>query len=232
MDLLHRFKTFLALHFPFMGTQHERIISFWEKDGPDYDYFKQADSEEWLDVFWGAQSRFPKFFSQLDLQHTLEIACGTGRHSGHVANKIKELYLLDSSAGALQEARDRFKEKADVIYIINSTGIGIPHDIIPHEHLSAVFSYDAMVHFEKEAVESYVRDSFPLMQHGALALFHHSNFSSNPGGKFTDNPGWRNFMSQEIFKTIAISAGFEVVDSEVFEFSAPGSDCITLLRKP
>ena len=171
-------------------------------------------------------------FNQLDLAHTLEIACGTGRHSAQVADRIKELYLLDSSAGALQEARERFKEKEDVIYIINSSGIGIPHDIIPRDHLTAVFSYDAMVHFEKEAVESYVRDSFPLLQPGGYALFHHSNFSSNPGGKFTDNPGWRNYMTQDLFKGYATTAGYEIVGSTVFEFSAPDSDCVTLLRKP
>jgi len=45
MSVLQRFKTFLAVHLPFQGTQHDRIISFWEKDGPDYEYFKTADSQ-------------------------------------------------------------------------------------------------------------------------------------------------------------------------------------------
>lgn len=39
-------------------------------------------------------------------------------------------------------------------------------------------------------------------------------------------------MNKELFAKYARQAGFEVIQSESFDFSAVDSDCISLLRKP
>lgn len=231
MNVLKRIKRYLALHFSISKDQRKRIISFWEKGGPDFDYYEKAEQENWLTVFWNEQSSFYQLFQYLDLDTTLEIACGTGRHSARVIDKIKKLYLLDSSLGAIEKAKERFAAHTNIVYIHSKDGIGIPA-IVPDGSLTSVFSYDAMVHFEKETVFSYVEDSFRKLKDGAYALYHHSNYGGNPGGKFTDNPGWRNFMTQELFLNKAAETGFEVVQSEIISFSCEDSDCITLLKKP
>lgn len=231
MNILQRIKRYLSINFPFFRNPTKRIISFWEKGGPDFEYFEKAEQEGWVKVFWNEESRFYQLFQYLDLDTTLEIASGTGRHSAKVLNKMKKLYLLDSSLGALDKAKERFAANTNITYIHNKEGIGIP-GIVPDGSLSSVFSYDAMVHFEKETVFSYVNDSFTKLKAGGYALFHHSNYSKNPNGKFTDNPGWRNYMTQELFLNNARQNGFEVIQSEVISFSCEDSDCITLLRKP
>ncbi|MCW3073388.1 MAG: hypothetical protein JWP69_457 [Flaviaesturariibacter sp.] len=232
MNFLQKIKRYIAIRFPAQKNATKRIVSFWEKGGADFEYYKEADQAHWLQVFWDSDTLFYKLFQELDTEAVLEIASGTGRHAGQVIDKIDKLYLLDSSAEATRLAQQRFSSYKHIIYIHNPGGIGIPANVIPPASLTAVFSYDAMVHFEKEAVESYIRDSYQVLKNGCYALFHHSNYSKNPGGHFSDNPGWRNYMTQELFLSIAKGHGFEVLHSEVITFSCPGSDCLTLLRKP
>jgi SAM-dependent methyltransferase len=232
MHLLQKVKRYFAIRFPLERNATKRIISFWEKDGVDFDYYKKAETAEWLNGFWNETSDFYQLFQQLDTEAVLEIACGTGRHSAQVVGKIKKLYLLDSSAEAMRLAKERFAAYSHVVYIHSPDGLGIPADTIPPASLTAVFSYDAMVHFEKEAVESYIRDSYRVLKTGGYALFHHSNYSKNPGGRFSGNPGWRNYMTQELFLSMAKAYGFEVAHSQVITYACPDSDCLTLLRKP
>ncbi|WP_181305877.1 class I SAM-dependent methyltransferase [Rufibacter sp. XAAS-G3-1] len=232
MRLIKKVKKYMAIHFPTEKNATKRVISFWEKGGPDFEYYASADQEDWIKVFWEENTVFCKLFQTLDLKYTLEIACGTGRHSAQVSDKIEKLYLLDTSKAALDLAEQRFGNQKDVEYIHHQSGLGIPVDRIKDNALTAVFSYDAMVHFEKEAVESYLADSYRVLKPGAYALFHHSNYDKNPGGKFSDNPGWRNYMTKSLFCSLSEKYGFQVVHSEVFSFSTTDSDCVTLLKKP
>lgn len=231
---LKKIKRYAIINFSGTKDQTQRIISFWEKDGVDFEYFNKADNSAWVDAFWNQDSLFLKMFKKLDLTRILEIACGTARHSAMVIDRIDKLYLLDSSEGALEKAKERFSGRDNVVYVHNKSGLGIPQERISDGSLTAVFSYDAMVHFEKEAVASYVKDSFRVLSPGGYALFHHSIYDKNPNGTFTDNPCWRNYMTKELFTSYALEAGFEVVQSEIILFSSTENleDGITLLRKP
>jgi ubiquinone/menaquinone biosynthesis C-methylase UbiE len=230
MNFFQKIRKKILTRFNFHKTQQQRIVSFWEGGGIDFDYYTEADREQWLNVFWNEETLFYQWFQQLNVHTLLEIACGTGRHSAQVCHKTASLYLLDSSAAALALARKRFAAHPNVQFIQSASGI--PENIVAAGSVTAVFSYDAMVHFEKETVYQYLRDSFTVLQTGGYALFHHSNYSKNKGGQFTDNPGWRNYMTQELFLEYAHQCGFEVVQSQVFSFSCPDSDGLTLLWKP
>lgn len=233
MNLFKRIKRYIDIHLPTEKNATKRIISFWEKGGADFDYYTKAEQEHWIKVFWDEKSIFYTLFQKLNTNCLLEIACGTGRHSAKVIDKVKVLYLLDSSEAAIELAREKFsKDNNRVNYIHSKDGLGIPEGSIPKDSLTAIFSYDAMVHFEKEAVEMYLKDSYRVLKPDSFALMHHSNYDKNPNGKFSDNPGWRNFMTQHLFKSMATKYGFEIVHSEVIAFACPDSDCITLLKKP
>lgn len=233
MNLYQKIKRYWAIRFPMQQNATKRIISFWEKGGADFEYYNSAESEEWMEVFWKKDSIFYPLFQQLNTEHLLEIACGTGRHSSKIIEHVKTLYLLETSKEALKLAQQRFNDYAPKVHYIHSPdGLGIPKGNIAEASLTAVFSYDAMVHFEKEAVEAYIKDSFRVLKQGGLALLHHSNYDKNPNGKFTDNPGWRNYMTQDLFVALSQKYGFDVLHSEIFSFSCPGSDAITLLQKP
>ena len=231
MNPFTKVRMYIKRKFAFGADPTKRIISFWQKGGADFNYFQAAENAEWLKMFWSDGSPFAQTFHQLDLRTTLELACGAGRHSFQGIDRIGELYLLDSSAGALDLAKDKFREYPNVRFIHNPDGLGIRAGLIPDGSLSAVFSYDAMVHFEKEVVFSYVRDCYRLLQPGGLCLLHYSNYQGNPGGKFTDNPGWRNYMSQELFVACAIDTGFTILHTSILDFSGPATDALTLMKK-
>ncbi|MET0637406.1 MAG: class I SAM-dependent methyltransferase [Chitinophagaceae bacterium] len=229
--MISKVRNYLRVRFSMGRKGKERIISFWQKGGPDFNYFKAADDQQWIAIFWNTETVFYRLFSHLDLSRTLEIAAGAGRHSLQVINRIGELYLLDSSEGALNLARKKMEGRDHVHFIHHPSGTGLPASI-PDASLTAVFSYDAMVHFEKETVASYISAAYRVLAPGGLCLFHYSNYSSNPTGDFSQNPGWRNYMTQEIFRSYVDDAGFELIETTIFEFSAPDSDAISLMRKP
>lgn len=179
-NLLTRIRTYISIHYSNSKNPTKRIVSFWEKGGPDFAYFEKADSKEWLDVFWNPESRFYKLIDSLDLNTTLEIACGTGRHSSMIDSRIGYLYLLDSSAGALELAKKRFAHRKDISFIHTADGNGIPNNTIAKNTLTSIFSFDAIVHFEPETVERYLQDSFTCLKNGGYALIHHSNYDKTP----------------------------------------------------
>ncbi|HMI62593.1 MAG TPA: class I SAM-dependent methyltransferase, partial [Puia sp.] len=224
MSLLRKVKNAFLLRFPMEKNKTKRIISFWEKGGPDFGYFKAADQKGWVDTFWKKDSVFYSLFQQLNLESVLEIACGAGRHSLQVASRIQKLYLLDSSAGALEIAREKFNGYPQVTYLHNPEGLGIPREMLPDGSVSTVFSYDAMVHFEKECVDAYIKDSFRVLKPGGLALLHHSNYDKNPEGIFSSNPGWRNYMSWELFTQMAKASGFRIIESKTISYTSENSD--------
>jgi ubiquinone/menaquinone biosynthesis C-methylase UbiE len=228
--LLSRLRNFLRRRFNFHKDPRERIISFWEKDGADFNYFKAAEDPKWLAIFWSPDSLFLRLFKELDLTRVLEIASGAGRHSFQVVDQIGEAWLLDSSAGALELAQKKMEGNPHVHFVHHPSGLGLP-PTLAEDSFTAVFSYDAMVHFEKETIEAYLKAAFRILKPGGKCLLHYSNYNLNPDGAFSDNPGWRNYMTQEIFTKYAVDAGFRVIESIVFTFTSPDSDAITLLEK-
>jgi hypothetical protein len=92
-----------------------------------------------------------------------------------------------------------------------------------------LYTFDAMVHFDLEIVLSYITEFSRVLEDGAYAFVHHSNYTANPGGDFRDNPHWRNFMSAGIFKHVAVRSGFTVVQQRIFSWGEPDNDCISVL---
>ena len=100
--------------------------------------------------------------------------------------------------------------------------------------LSAIFCYDAMVHFGPDLVASYLKDTARVLEPGGMALYHHSNYmADDPTRHFGLNPHARNNMSATLFADLAKQAGLEVVDSIVFDWGdAVALDGLTLVRRP
>lgn len=212
------------------STETNKIIDLWTKEGLDFGYYQKAESADWLEGFWNKDSTFVSFFNELDLENTLEIACGAGRHSEQIIHRCKHLWLLDTSEAALEIAEKRLNQNKNFTIIFHPSGFGIP-EIIADESLTAIFSYDAMVHFEYDCVMEYITDAYRKLKPDGKVLFHHSNYDKNPGGTIHENPSWRNFMSQGLFTHIAKRAGFKVLKSEVFSWTEKDTDCLTLLQK-
>lgn len=211
------------------SAQRDAIIGKWKTTASsDFAYFDSAENQR--GVFWEENHLYKQKFNELDTQITLEIACGKGRHAAQIVDTCERLYLLDTSVDAIQSTRERFKNFPHVSVHLSEDGETIP--FLSEGSVTAVFSYDAMVHFELLTMAAYLGEIARVLKPGGRALLHHSNYSANPTGRFTENPGWRNFMSKDVMAHLASRAELKVLDCQEINWSAPGSDALSLLEKP
>lgn len=213
------------------GANHDDIIDTWKTPGRrDFGYFDTVDSAAQTAGFWREGGLFRKRFDLLNIERTVEIACGFGRHSAQFVDRPQQMLLVDTSVGAVAEASKRFSQYPHVRVALSEDGMSIPAE---DGSFTAVFSYDAMVHFEPVTVAAYLQEASRVLEPGGMVLFHHSNYEGNPTGHFQSSPSWRNYMSKDLFAHFASRAGLEVVDRITMQWGGvPDLDCLSLMRKP
>ncbi len=209
-------------------TRAKNEASVWANSG----YYEVA--EQWMHVFWSEDSDFRTLFGQLDLTTVLELACGHGRHSEyilkHYASAIGNMICMDVNDSNIEFCKERLKDRKNVKVIKNN---GIDFYPINDNSVSSIFCYDAMVHFHKDVVASYLKDTYRVLKPGGKALYHHSNFSKSLHTHFGQNPHARAFMTQELFKEMCHQAGLEILQQKVIHWgNEKDLDCISLLGKP
>lgn len=216
----------------FLKTNAEQIATteavVWE-NSPYYD-----DAERWTWLFWSEEKSFLPLFKQLDLSNLLELACGHGRHGeyvlSHFGEQIKSFVMMDILQSNVDYCRARIGGHNNLQIVTNS---GVGYQPIPNCSVTAIFCYDAMVHFHRDVVRSYLVDTHRILKPGGKGLFHHSNYAFDPDASFGTNPHARAFMSNRLFKKYTESSGLEVVEQKVIAWGDnPDLDCLSLIRKP
>ena len=200
----------------------------WD-DSPYYD-----DAESWTWLFWSDDHPFMPFFRHLDTTHLLELACGHGRHGELVlarfGDQVDTLVMMDILQSNVDYCLRRIGKRDDVTIIRNS---GAAFSSVKDATLTAVFCYDAMVHFHREVVRSYLADTKRVLIPGGKALFHHSNYSRDPDRSFGSNPHARAYMSASLFKEHAEEAGLVLVDQKIISWGYEADlDCLSLVMNP
>jgi SAM-dependent methyltransferase len=202
-------------------------------------YYDHAEQQDWTDVFWRPETHFRRLFETLNRRVLVDLACGHGRHSARILGDIslkaavQSLYLLDINKENVKFCRKRFANESIVRAYKNN---GYDFNPIGRNEITGIFCYDAMVHFELDAVASYLRDAYRVLAPGGRALFHHSNNESSPGADYRDAKQWRNFMSKNLFAHLAIRSGFKVLEQVPLNWENVGGpdeslDCITLIER-
>jgi SAM-dependent methyltransferase len=191
---------------------------------PKNKYF--AAAEVHIEEIWRTLI-FP-FIADCDFSAVIDLGAGHGRNSLMLAPRAKRLLVLDIQPGNVEICRRRFAEQPHVACAVNNG-----FDLRPAEDgaFSLVYSFDSMVHFAKEVVRSYLRDTARVLRPGGRGFFHHSNYAG--GSDWTKNPHARNHMSHELFTSYAGEAGLRTIQQMVFEWGhIPNLDCLTLVEKP
>ena len=206
-------------------------VNLVAQDWVESPYYELA--EDWLNFFWSSDSPFKKLFQSLEMGVVLELACGEGRNSQQIVNQASQLILMDVNEPNIKACKHRFQDYNHVQVIQNN---GYNLQPLATNSVDSIFCYDAMVHFEMNIVESYLKDCYRVLKPNGKALFHHSNLTDYPGNHYKQNPHWRNFMSKEIFAHLAKRSGFEVLEQIVIDWGEgeehySNLDCITLVSK-
>ena len=200
------------------------VAEAWE----DSAYY--ADAEQYTPLFWDVPGNaFRELFDQLDLTRTAELACGYGRHAERAAPRCGHLVLMDIHAGNLGHCRKRLAAYRHLDYMLTS---GSDLQPLGKASLSALYCYDAMVHFDPVVVEAYVHDIARVLEPGGMALLHHSNYPHAHEIHYGGNPHCRNAMSLERMAALAGQAGLEVVAQRTYDWGEiPELDGLSLLRR-
>ncbi len=191
-------------------------------------YFKNAETQSGLDIFWNEKSPFRKMFDKLDTNNIIELACGRGRHVPMYEAKANNILLVDILQKNIDICKKRFGNNSKINYYKNN---GFNLEEIENAKYTALFTYDSMVHFELLDINEYLIDIYRVLKKSSFALFHHSNNYKDYKSSFITSSGGRNFMSKELFAYLSYKAGFEVVEQKVINWDIPDLDCITLLKK-
>lgn len=203
-----------------------RIVSQpWESSA----YYEHAEKFTWR--WWSDSTRpFRRMFDRLDPSHTLELACGYGRHSEIVASLTSDLVLMDVLPQNIEFCRTRLATQKGVTFHVNN---GFDFQPVGSDSITALFCYDAMVHFSPDIVQSYLRDANRILKSGGMALLHHSNYDGPVSEHYGLHPHARNYMPRAMFQKFALDAGLVILESETFAWGdVKDLDCLTLLQKP
>lgn len=191
------------------------------------------DAEQWTYLFWSEQFQFLPLFGLLDLDNIIELACGHGRHSEQVlkyGGRVGMLTLVDVLQSNIDFCKKRLKSSSKCKFIKNS---GTTFTGVTDSSTTAIFSYDAMVHFHRSVVLGYLLDMRRVLKSGGRALLHHSNYALDPDDSFADHPHARAFMTAKLFETYVSKAGLCLLGQRIIDWSGERNlDCISLVERP
>lgn len=191
-------------------------------------YFENAENSDNLDIFWSDGSPFKRLFDRMDISNVVELACGRGRHVPQYVDKTKSIVLVDILEKNIDFCKERFKENDKVKYYVNS---GCDLRELNDNSATAIFSYDAMVHFESIDVYHYLQETNRVLKSGGMALYHHSNNDKDYKATFLSGECGRNYMSMGMFAHFADRAGLKVIEQIEYPWNSNVIDGITLLQK-
>jgi SAM-dependent methyltransferase len=205
-------------------------------------WFKNGGGEEWSEMWGNSEAQwfgslYPRLHRFLPVSAILEIAPGFGRWTQFLLPLCKSYVGVDLSQQCVAACRRRFCDFNHASFVQND-GLTLALAEIPDERFGLVFSFDSLIHVERDVLESYVPQILRKLTPGGVAFLHHSNLAALPAG--TENRDVRGeSVSGDIVLDVVNRAGGKVlvqericwqdVDEKVPELL---TDCLTtLVRK-
>lgn len=190
---------------------------------PDHPYFADAERHlawAWPNLVWPV-------IKECDFTSVIDLAAGHGRNCTKLRTVAERILVLDIQPGNVERCRQRFAGDPAFEFAVNNG-----YDLRPARDAdhTLVYCFDAMVHFHRDVIKSYLIDAFRVLKPGGHGFFHHSNYTG--GDDWWTAPANRAYMSRELFAEYAVDAGFEVTHQQVIDWGFPDHDCLTLVRKP
>jgi hypothetical protein len=69
------------------------------------------------------------------------------------------------------------------------------------------------MHIDSDVLRSYIKEIRRTLKPGGRTFCHYGAFYRDPMGTYRDHPGWRNFMSRELFEHWLAKEGRRVLRS-------------------
>jgi ubiquinone/menaquinone biosynthesis C-methylase UbiE len=186
------------------------------------EYFEAAekDAKERYDTL------IKPLFPNIDEYQVVEIACGHGRIANQVLsdNEPATLTLVDINPDNIKHCIKRFKKYPNLNYITNN---GVDLRDIPDGSIDFVYSFDSMVHFNRELVELYINEIKRVLKPGGAAYIHYSNWGKNCTTE-THGPGLRGDMNRKAM--LELVKDCKVIHDKVIDWGVKELDAIIVFQ--
>jgi ubiquinone/menaquinone biosynthesis C-methylase UbiE len=139
--------------------------------------------DEWSDSFGGTTALwhfvlYPRIHRFVPVPAILEIAPGFGRWTQFLKPQCQSIIAVDVSQKCIEHCRKRFASEPHMNFYVND---GTSLSAIPDNSIDFVFSFDSLVHAEKDVIAAYLSQfARKLTAHG-VGFIHHSNIGAYPG---------------------------------------------------
>jgi SAM-dependent methyltransferase len=150
-------------------------LDYWEVE---YDWNQGGDlwSGPWGDAsaqWYG--SILPRVHHFLPVQSILEIAPGFGRWTQFLLEYCEDLIGVDLAPRCIEACRSRFADQDSATFVVND-GQSLP--MVADSSIDFAFSYDSLVHVEREALDGYLSEFARVLRPEGVAFLHHSNYGA------------------------------------------------------
>ncbi|MBV9268913.1 MAG: class I SAM-dependent methyltransferase [Acidobacteriaceae bacterium] len=159
-----------------MATLEENL-KVWNDQ---YDWPSAGD--EWSATFGGTDALwsfvlYPRIRRFLPCSGILEIAPGFGRWTRFLKDQCQSMIGVDISARCIEYCKARFALDSHIRFHVND---GTSLAAVPDNAIDFVFSFDSLVHAEKEVVEAYLVQIARKLTPDGVGFIHHSNIGAYP----------------------------------------------------
>lgn len=195
--------------------------------------------EEWSSGFGDSHFMWygfllPRIARHLPCEQGLEIACGHGRCTRFLARNCARLWAVDLTQEVVDVCRERLAAFPNIQYA-KTDGKTLP--MVPDSSIDFAFSWDSLVHAERDVLDSYAKELGRVLKPGGYAFIHHSNLGAyrNDGGEITvKHKHWRaETMTAELMRESCKAAGLACVAQELIPWGGQEfTDCFSYVIKP
>ena len=143
-------------------------------------YNWNSAGEEWSEN-WGSTANLwygtlmPRIGAFLRDARVVEIGPGHGRLSAYLARYCSSLVLVDLVPACIDFCRRRFAKSTNIEYFVND---GSSLACLEDKSVDLVFSFDSLVHADREVMTGYLSEIERVLRVGGRAVLHHSNLAA------------------------------------------------------
>jgi ubiquinone/menaquinone biosynthesis C-methylase UbiE len=182
--------------------------SYW--DSPEVE---SGIEREWTEVIW-------PLIREFDFTTVLELAPGAGRNTAKLAEVARVIYGVDLNQPVIDRLNKRFESHAGPCRLNFHKNNGSRLSMIPSSSITAIYSWDSVVHFDRRVIDEYAGEFARVLKPGGRGFVHHSNLGDataphlnrgSVGDDMTRNPQCRSNMSKALFRQYCESRGLTIV---------------------
>ena len=146
-------------------------------------YAWPSGGDEWSAGFGGTEALwffvlYPRIHRFVPSPAILEIAPGFGRWTQFLKAQCKSMIAVDISEKCVEHCRARFASESHIKFYVND---GTSLAAIPDDSIDFVFSFDSLVHAEKDVIQAYLFQLARKLSRDGVGFIHHSNIGAYPG---------------------------------------------------